>query len=114
MENYKYLLVISDSNPLSNAIIKLFKCNTSNWKILLLDNAENKEVDKYIPYTPDIDCTLLYSDIEGFSKVYHAIIHVTGCWERGTIRSSDLFTQSENMFKKNYYPCLLGNVDYHI
>jgi hypothetical protein len=110
MENYKYLLIISDSNVLSTAIIKVFKSISSVWKILLLDNTENKEVDKYIEYTERDyeDFTRLYSEIENFSKVYHAIIHVTGGWVRGSIKNHDIFSQSEQMFKKNYYPCLLG------
>jgi hypothetical protein len=110
MENYKYLLVLSDSNVLSTAIIKLFKCNSSNWKILLIDNIENKEVDKFILFSDNDynDLTHLYSEIESFSKTYHSIIHVTGSWSRGTIRNPDIFSQSKNMFNKNYYPCLLG------
>jgi hypothetical protein len=111
MENFKYLLIISDSTVLSTSIIKLFKYNSSNWKILLLDNTENKEVDKFILFTENDfnDFTRLYSEIESFSNIYHAIMHVTGSWTRGTIRNNDIFTQSDNMFRKNYYPCLLGN-----
>jgi hypothetical protein len=110
MENYKFLLIISDSNVISTAIIKLFKCNSTNWKILSLETNDNKEVDKCIQLTYENYDNLLplYSEIESFSKIYHAIIHISGGWIRGSIRNPDIFTQSDNMFKKNYYPCLLG------
>ena len=54
----------------------------------------------------------LYSNIEEFSKVFHAIFTVAGGWVRGSLKSINIFKQSEEMFNKNYYSSLLGKLNF--
>lgn len=113
MENNKYLLVIGDSSVLCEAIIKVFKNNSSNWKICLIDYSENIAADRTIIL--ENNCIFnedlvrgLQPEIEAFSKAFDAIINVQGSWTRGSVKSSDIFEQSNLMFNKNYYSALLG------
>ena len=80
MENYKYLLLISDSNILANGIIKVFK-NNSCWKICIIDCVKNDLVDKFIYFDSnkgfeEENIKKLYSEIESFSNKFDAIIHI--------------------------------------
>jgi UDP-glucose 4-epimerase len=47
MENFKYLLVIGGTGILGSAIVKVFKNNSSNWKICVLDYAD-QGVTRYV------------------------------------------------------------------
>jgi hypothetical protein len=112
MENYKYLLLISDSNILANGIIKVFK-NNSCWKICIIDSVKSDLVDKFIYFDSnkgfeEENVKKLYSEIESFSNKFEAIIHICGGWEKSSIKSVNIFSQSDNMFKKNYYYSLLS------
>ena len=112
MENYKYLLIISDSNVLANGIIKVFK-NNSCWKICIIDSFKNDQVDKFIYFDSikgfeEDNIKKLYFEVESFSNKFDAMIHICGGWEKSSIKSVSIFSQSDNMFKKNYYYSLLS------
>jgi len=113
MENFKYLLVIGGTGILGSAIVKVFKNNSSNWKICVLDYAENPLADKSVIIDRDMkyneeNIKKIYSQIEGFSKTYHSIFNMAGGWIRGTIKSLDIFQQTDEMLFKNYYSSLFG------
>ena len=110
MENYKYLLIISDSHLLTTSIVRVFK-NNSTWKILMINTTEDIECDKFILFDNNFNkdnITNIYLQIETFSKKYDTIIHLSASWDKSSIKSIDIFSQSDIMFKKNYFFTLLG------
>ena len=113
MENFKYLLVIGGNGVLGTSIVNVFKSNNFNWKICVIDYLENPEADKNITINKDDKydqkfVNEIYEKIESFSKVYQAIINVAGGWVRGSVKSIEIFQQTEEMLNKNYYSSLLG------
>jgi hypothetical protein len=115
MENYKYLLVIGGTGNLGSAIVKVFKNNSSDWRICVMDYMENPQADKNILVDHDMQyneeyITGLYSQIEEFSSVYNCIFNMAGGWVKGTVSSLDVFKQSQDMMSKNFYTSLLGNI----
>lgn len=113
MESNKYLLVIGDSSVLCSAIVKVFRNNSSNWKICLIDYSKNPEADMNILLDSDAKydeqlVKTICTEIETFTKAFDGIINVQGSWTRGSIKSLDIFEQSAVMFNKNYYSSLLG------
>ena len=116
MESFKYLLVIGGAGVLGSAIIKVFKNNTTSWKICAIDFSENNLADKNIIIDKDVKFNedlvkKLYTDIESFTKTFHAIFHVAGGWIKGSVKNIEVFTETEQMFDKNYYSCLLGKIN---
>lgn len=114
MENFKYLLVIGGTGILGSAIVKVFKNNSSNWKICVLDYAENPQADKSIIIDRDMKYNdeyikIIYAQIEEFSEIYHSIFNMAGGWIKGTVKSLDIFQQTDEMLFKNYYSSLFGN-----
>src|SRR5690349_11896023 len=105
MEINKYLLIVGDSGILTQALIKVFKNNSSNWKILLIDQVANTDADKTITleasdtYSENL-LKKLYPEIENFQIKYDAIIHVEGGLIRGSIISSNIFEQTSKMLEK--------------
>ena len=115
MENFKYLLVIGGTGILGSAIVKVFKNNSSNWKICVLDYAENPQADKSLIIDRDMkyneeNIKKIYTQIEEFSKFYHSIFNMAGGWIKGTVKSIDIFKQTDEMLFKNYYSSLFGNI----
>lgn len=113
MENFKYLLVIGGTGVLGSAIVKVFKNNSSNWKICVIDYVENPQADKNITIDRNMKYTeenvnKIYSQIEEFSKVLHSIFNMAEGLVKGTVKSIDIFLQTDEMLFKNYYSCLFG------
>lgn len=116
MEGFKHMLLIGDKNMdiLVNAIIRVFKSNSSLWRILLIDFSKNELADKtiLIGENEKIDSKLLsklYLEIESNCSGFDAVISVANDFEKGSVKNSDVFEQSEKMMRKNYYLSLLGN-----
>ena len=119
MESFKYLLVIGGSEVLGEAIVKVFKNNSSNWRICVVGSEENSLADKNIlmnkndKFNEDL-VKILYSEIDSFTSVFHAIINVAGGWMKGSVKNIDVFSESEEMFNRNYYSSLLGKIIFYL
>jgi nucleoside-diphosphate-sugar epimerase len=115
MESNKFLLLLGGTGVLGSAIVKVFKNNSINWKICCIDYVESKEADKNIildkndKYNEEL-VKKVYKEIEDYNTKYDAIINVAGGWVRGSIKSIDIFEQSESMINKNYYSSLLCKI----
>lgn len=113
MENFKYLLLIGGTGVLGSAIVKMFKNNSNNWKICVIDYAENKEsdfniiLDKEEKYNEQF-VKKLNEKIEAFNNSFQCIINVAGGWLSGSVKSTDIFEQTEDMMNKNYMSSLLA------
>src|SRR5690242_16982549 len=98
MESFKYLLVIGGTEVLGEAIVKVFKNNSSNWRICVIGNEENTLADKNIlmnkndKYNEDL-VKRLYSEIESFTTVLHAIINVAGGWMSGSVKNIEVSSE---------------------
>mgnify|MGYP007031243790 CR=1 FL=1 len=115
MEINKHLLIISDSHVLTPSIIKVFK-NNSSWKICMIDTVENKDVDKFILFDVnngfnEDNIKNIYTEIESFALKFDAMIHICANWEKSSIKSINIFSQTDSMFKKNYYFSLLSRIN---
>jgi hypothetical protein len=113
MENFKYLLLLGGNGCLGSAIVKVFKNNSTSWKIIIIDYAENNDADHNIILDKndkydEVFITNIYRKIELYSKNIHSIINVAGGWVSGSIKNIEIFEQSYSMLNENYFSSLLG------
>ncbi len=113
METCKYCLVVGGSGVLGSSIVKVFKNNNSSWKICCIDTRENKEADMNIVINLEnkINEEIMlnvYKQVESLTNKFGAIINVSEDWVKGSIKSIEIFSQSNEMLNKNYYLSLLG------
>jgi len=118
METCKYCLVIGGSGVLGSSIVKVFKNNNSNWKICCIDIIENKEADKNIVIKLENKLNEefvlnVYKEVENFTNKFGVIINVSEGWVKGSLKSIEIFSQSEEMLNINYYSSLLGKINFY-
>lgn len=114
MESFQYLLIIGGYGDFGNAIIETFKNQNSIWKICVIDLNQNLKADVNIIIDQEDQFSQewlkkIYSELEKFSKYYDAIFDITRAWKIGSIKSPEIFAQTEEMFKRNYFFSILGN-----
>lgn len=113
MESLNYLLIIGGSGDLGHALVESFYNTKSLWRICVIDTQEYEKADKNIIFNfkdkfSSESVNKLCIEIEKFSKYYDAIFDVTRGFKKGSIKSQDIFAQSEEMFSTNYYFSVLG------
>ena len=94
MENYKHLLIISDSHVLTPSIVKVFQ-NNSSWKIFMINTIEQVEVDKFLHIDikfgfSEENLNKIYLEIENFTNKFDAMIHLSGNWEKSSLKSINI------------------------
>ena len=108
----KFLLIIGGSGILGKSVIqKLRDSNSSSWKVCCIDYTINDDADHTIiikneKFTQTI-VKQVSEQLETFNAKYDGILTLSGNWIGGSIKSDEIFEQSEKMFLQNYYTALV-------
>lgn len=113
----KYLLIVGGTDTLGKEIAKVFKSNSSKWKIMSIDYMDNSNADMNISlnekdkYSSKSVINNIYNTISSFSNdKLHCIINLSSVWKKSQLKQIEIFDDMDDMFNMNFTSSLLGNV----
>lgn len=112
----KYLLIVGGTDSLGKEIAKVFKSNSSKWKIISIDYIDNTNADINITlnekdkYSSKTVINNIYNSISSFSNDrLHCIINLSSIWKKSQLKQLDIFDDMDEMLNMNFTSSLLGN-----